>query len=171
MVNLDFQYVVYCDGAAAPTNPGPSSYGCVIMPWLAKEDSKELSGYLGWGTNQTAELNAAIEGLKATPEGAQVLLVSDSQYVLKGLTEWRAGWLARGWRNANKKPVANKELWVELFKQYDSRKVTCQWVRGHTGVAGNERCDFLATQVLIDQGMITNAEEQPGSAVTTNYEV
>lgn len=166
MLNFSTEYVVYCDGAAAPTNPGPSSYGAIL---LGPNGVLELSEYLGRGTNQTAELTAAIRGLAATPDAAEVTLVSDSQYVLKGLTEWRQGWEARGWKNSQKKPVANKELWVELFKQYDKRKVTCHWVRGHTGVTYNERADFLATKVLYDKGFIKTMEEQPGQNTATSY--
>lgn len=121
-----------------------------------------MSIFLGHGTNQTAELNAAIHGLRAVPVGVRVLLFSDSQYVLKGLTEWREGWEKRCWKNASKKPVANKDLWVQLFAEYDSRNVTCKWVKGHSGIPGNERADELATKALIDNGVIADATEQPG---------
>jgi ribonuclease HI len=156
-----FDYEVYCDGAAAPTNPGPSSLGVVIIP--AGQPPEEYSQFLGHGTNQTAELNAAIFGLSRTLEGSTVKLTSDSQYVLKGLTEWRNGWEARGWRNANKKPIANKDLWLKLFRLYDLRAVTTEWVRGHNGHDMNERCDQLATDALIRIGVIAHADEQPGS--------
>src|SRR6185369_13001203 len=82
------KWIAYTDGACAPTNPGPSGWGAVLIaPDGAEADH---FGYIGLGTNQIAELTAAIEGLALVPAGAEVELVSDSQYVLKGLTEWRA---------------------------------------------------------------------------------
>ena len=103
---------------------------------------------IGPGTNQIAEITAAIEGLSRTPEGAAVELVSDSQYVLKGLSEWRAGWERRGFRNAKGDPVANLELWKRLFAVADARKVSVRWVRGHQGNVNNERADRLAVAAL-----------------------
>lgn len=75
----------------------------------------EGGGYLGRQTNQIAELVAATQALAKVPPGSSVTLVSDSQYVLKGISEWRSGWEKRGWINSQKQPVANKELWVALF--------------------------------------------------------
>jgi ribonuclease HI len=108
----------------------------------------EDSAFIGRGTNQIAELTAAICGLHMVPPGACVELVSDSQYVLKGLTEWRAGWERNGWRNAKKEPVANMALWKRLFAAADDRRVSTRWVRGHNGDRFNERADVLATGSL-----------------------
>ena len=96
----------------------------------------------------TVSSDRAIEGLSRTPEGAAVELVSDSQYVLKGLSEWRAGWERRGFRNAKGDPVANLELWKRLFAVADARKVSVRWVRGHQGNVNNERADRLAVAAL-----------------------
>lgn len=104
----------------------------------------EGSGFLGHGTNQIAEVSAALHGLRMTPEGAAVLLVSDSQYALKGLSEWRAGWERNGWRNSKKETVANLALWQLLYAEADKRKVSTKWVKGHSGHVHNERCDVLA---------------------------
>jgi len=82
------------------------------------------------------------------PSGVVVELVSDSQYVLKGLSEWRAGWERKGWRNSKNEPVANLELWKKLFSIADERRVRVRWVRGHNGDALNERADALANQAL-----------------------
>jgi len=90
----------------------------------------------------------AVEGLLRTPEGAAVELVSDSQYVLKGLSEWRAGWERRGFRNSKNEPVANLELWKRLFAIADQRRVKVRWVRGHNGDLLNERADALANEAL-----------------------
>ena len=75
-------------------------------------------------------------------------LVSDSQYVLKGISEWRAGWERRGFRNSKNEPVANLELWKRLFAVVDARQVTVRWVRGHQGNVNNERADRLAVAAL-----------------------
>ena len=104
----------------------------------------ENSGYIGHATNQIAEVVAAIEGITLTPVGAAVILFSDSQYALKGISEWRAGWQQRGMRTAANKPVANAELFVRLWALVDARKVQTQWVKGHNGDKFNERCDVLA---------------------------
>ena len=154
-------YYVFCDGGAAPTNPGPTACGVVIR--TPEGSTRELAKFCGHGTNQTAELDAAILGLVSVPEGADVILTSDSQYVIKGISEWRKGWEARGWRNANKKPISNKDRWLTLFGLVDKRNVNCNWVRGHNGHPENERCDSMVTDALISHGYITNSDEQPGS--------
>jgi ribonuclease HI len=140
-------WIAYTDGACAPSNPGPSGWGALLIaPGHAKPS--EHFGFIGHGTNQIAELTAAIEGLLLVPEGAAVELVSDSQYVLKGISEWRGGWERKGWRNSKGEPVANLALWKRLFALVDARKVTTRWVRGHNGDAFNERADALANQAL-----------------------
>ena len=140
-------WTAYTDGACAPSNPGPAGWGAVVIgPDGASET--EHFGFIGHGTNQIAELTAAIEGLSRVPERHAVELVSDSQYVLKGLKEWRAGWERRGWRNAAGQPVANRALWERLFALADQRTVTTRWVRGHNGDHYNELADALANRSL-----------------------
>jgi ribonuclease HI len=94
------------------------------------------------------ELTAALEGLKALKEPCEVLLISDSQYLLNGLQTWRFGWRKRGWmrkpRKGEEQPVLNADLWRELDTLADRHKITCKWVRGHSGDPDNERCDELA---------------------------
>ena len=140
-------WTAYTDGACAPTNPGPSGWGAVL---IAPDGGAETDhyGYIGQGTNQIAELTAAIEGLSRVPRGAEVELVSDSQYVLKGLTEWRAGWERKGYRNSKGEPVANLALWKRLFEAADARRVKVRWVRGHNGDRCNEKADKLANKAL-----------------------
>lgn len=140
-------WTAYTDGACAPTNPGPSAWGAVIMPPDGATPTR-ARGFIGHGTNQIAEITAAIEGLSRVPPGTRVELVSDSQYVLKGLTEWRAGWERRGYRNSKNEPVANLELWKRLFAVADARRVTVRWVRGHNGDVNNELADALANEAL-----------------------
>ena len=138
-------WTVYSDGGSFP-NPGPCAFGTVVIS--PEGVVREHSGFIGHGSNQIAEITAAIRGLELTPAGASVLLISDSQYTLKGLTQWRAGWERNGWRNAKKEPVANQPLWRELYAVADARRVDTRWVKGHSGDARNERCDALAGAAL-----------------------
>ena len=140
-------WTAYTDGACAPSNPGPAAWGAVILSPQGQA-VEEAHGFIGHGTNQIAEITAAIEGLLRVPSGVVVELVSDSQYVLKGLSEWRAGWERKGWRNSKNEPVANLELWKKLFSIADERSVRVRWVRGHNGDVLNERADALANQAL-----------------------
>ncbi len=138
---------IWCDGACAPTNPGPCAWGSVIQS--PDGDRTEHFGFIqAMGTNNIAELTAAIESLRRIPAGAQVVLCSDSQYTLKGLGEWMPGWIKKGWRTATGSQVANKELWQALHKEYLARKVTLEWVRGHNGHPENELADRLANRGL-----------------------
>jgi ribonuclease HI len=140
-------WVAYTDGACAPSNPGPAGWGCVLIAPDGRTETDHF-GFIGPGTNQIAELTAALEGLSRVPAGDPVELVSDSQYVLKGLGEWRAGWERKGFRNSKGEQVANLALWKQLFAAADARKVTTRWVRGHNGDVYNERADALANKAL-----------------------
>ncbi len=144
-------WIAYTDGACAPSNPGPAGWGAVLIPPDGGAESEHY-GYIGPGTNQIAELTAAIEGLSRVPAGAAVELVSDSQYVLKGLTEWRAGWERKGFRNSKGERVANLALWHRLYAAADARTVSVRWVRGHTGDRCNEIADALANRALATRG-------------------
>ena len=141
-------------------NPGPCAWGAVVIPPDGGARI-EGSGFLGHGTNQIAELRAALHGIEMTPVGAEVLLVSDSQYTLKGLTEWRRGWEAKGFRNAKGEIVANLALWKLLYAAADQRQVRTQWVKGHSGHEHNERCDVLASRA-ISQGTGAVSRAVPG---------
>ena len=145
-------------------NPGPCGWGAVVLP--PDSGAKiEGSGFLGHGTNQIAELRAALHGIEMTPVGAEVLLVSDSQYALKGLTEWRRSWEAKGFRNAKGEIIANLALWKLLYAAADQRKVRTQWVKGHSGHEHNERCDVLAGQA-ISLGTGTASRPTPALALS-----
>jgi ribonuclease HI len=139
-------WIVYSDGGSAPSNPGPSAWGVVVI--APDKTVSEHNGFIGRGTNQIAELTAAIEGLSLTPVGAAVELVSDSQYVLKGLTEWRKGWERNGMKNSKKEVVSNLELWMRLYRVADERKVVTRWIKGHSGDRYNERADVLVGEAL-----------------------
>lgn len=151
MTESTSKWLAYTDGACAPSNPGPAGWGAVLLG-PAEQAASEHYGFIGPGTNQIAELTAAIEGLTRVPIGAAVELVSDSQYVLKGLSEWRVGWERKGFKNSKGDPVANLALWKRLFAIADARKVTTRWVRGHNGDKYNERADALANLSLVRKG-------------------
>ena len=131
---------IYSDGACSG-NPGPGGWAARIL----YEDGRicELGGDAPDTTNNRMELQAAIEGLKAVTEASEVRLVTDSEYVRKGITEWIHGWKRRNWRTAAKKPVLNQDLWMELDRLSDSR-VTWRYTKGHDGDPDNERCDEIA---------------------------
>jgi ribonuclease HI len=147
-------------------NPGPCAWGAVVIAPDGGAKT-EGSGFLGHGTNQIAELRAALHGLEMTPVGAEVLLVSDSQYALKGLTEWRRGWEAKGFRNSKGEIVANLALWKLLYAAADLRKVRTQWVKGHSGHEHNERCDVLAgLAISLGTGTASRGAARPAAPPT-----
>jgi ribonuclease HI len=135
---------IFCDGACSG-NPGPGGYGCIIRH-NGKE--KELSGGAAMTTNNKMELTGAIASLEALTVPSRVILTSDSQYLIKGMTEWIDGWQKRGWKNANKKPVLNRELWEKLIELAERHNIEWVWVRGHVGHPENERCDALARAAI-----------------------
>ncbi len=133
---------LFTDGACRG-NPGPGGWGVLLR---YGDHERELYGGEPATTNNRMELRAAIEGLKALREPCEVTLTTDSTYVMKGLTEWLPGWKARGWRTAARKPVKNAELWQALDSEAQRHHVHWEWVKGHSGHAGNERADALANR-------------------------
>jgi ribonuclease HI len=131
--------IVYADGGCDP-NPGPGGWGVVIQD---PAGTVELHGGERATTNNRMELTAAIRALEHFPEGAQIEMRCDSQYVVKSVTEWMRGWKARGWRTATG-PVKNIDLMQRLDTLAAARDVRWTWVRGHAGEAGNERANRLA---------------------------
>ena len=131
---------MFTDGACRG-NPGPGGWG-VLLRFQGKE--KELYGGERETTNNRMELMAAIQGLESLTRPCTVALTTDSQYVMKGATEWMAGWKRKGWKTAGNKPVKNVDLWKQLAKALSPHNVEWHWVRGHTGHPENERADELA---------------------------
>jgi ribonuclease HI len=137
---------LYCDGACLG-NPGPGGWGYLLrVHTAAGPREKEASGAEPATTNNRMELRAAIEGLGALGRPCQVELYSDSQYVVKGIQSWLAGWKRKGWRKADGQPVINVELWQALDAQLKTHRVEAHWVRGHDGHVENERVDRLASE-------------------------
>jgi ribonuclease HI len=137
---------LYCDGACLG-NPGPGGWAYLLRFHAdtgVKE--KEEAGGDSETTNNRMELLAAIRGLEALVRPCEVELFSDSQYVVKGITSWVAGWKRAGWRKADRQPVLNAELWQALDLQIQRHRVKATWVRGHAGHAENERVDSLARE-------------------------
>jgi ribonuclease HI len=132
--------VMYTDGACSG-NPGPGGWGAVL---ISGKHRKEMSGGERETTNNRMEMMAVIRGAEALKHGCAVDIHTDSTYVMKGMTEWVEGWKERGWRTASKQPVKNVDLWQRLEKVLDRHEVNWFWVKGHSGVPGNERADELA---------------------------
>jgi ribonuclease HI len=140
--------VIYTDGACHG-NPGRGGYAAVIVGVLASEPLVVRGGE-PQTTNNRMEMRAAIEGLNALDPYPAVELVTDSEYVLKGYTEWLPGWIQRGWRTSAKKPVKNADLWAELVVAAQRHgRVTWRWTRGHSGDRFNEMADGIAEAVAL----------------------
>ncbi|MDO4501921.1 MAG: ribonuclease HI [Coriobacteriia bacterium] len=151
---------IFTDGASRG-NPGPGGYGAVLqfVDSTGHLHQKELSQGYRCTTNNRMELLGVIVALEALKRPCKVTLYSDSQYVVNAFNKnWIAGWLKRGWKNAQKEPVKNSDLWKRLLKAKEPHDVTFNWVKGHAGHPENERCDQLATaaadggDLLVDEG-------------------
>jgi ribonuclease HI len=142
---------LFTDGACQG-NPGPGGWGFIIK----NGDGIELgrgSGGERPTTNNRMELTCVIRGLEMLDPTQSVKLITDSQYVAKGLSEWMAGWKKRGWKRKTAKglePVANEDLWRQLDELVASRKIVCEWVRGHAGHPENEECDQMAVEAAMN---------------------
>ncbi len=136
---------IFCDGACSG-NPGPGGFGCILRSG-ARE--KELAGADPHTTNNRMELTAAITALESLKRPCDVVLTTDSQYLVKGMTEWIQGWLRRGWKNSKKEDVLNRDLWERLLALSRTHRIQWVWIRGHNGHPENERCDELARQAIV----------------------
>jgi len=132
--------VIYTDGACSG-NPGPGGWGAVLR---YGDVVKELHGGDRATTNNRMELMAVISALEALTRPVPVQLYTDSKYVLDGITKWVPGWQRNGWKTAAKQPVKNVDLWQRLVAAMDPYDISWHWVKGHNGIAGNERADELA---------------------------
>lgn len=141
---------LYTDGACKG-NPGPGGFGAILV---YNGFEKELSGGERMTTNNRMELMAAITGLEALKEPCEVLLYSDSKYLVDAIEKsWLNNWRKNNWKKSDKSPVLNVDLWERLIVQLERHKVAFIWVKGHNGHKYNERCDRLAVEAsLVDRG-------------------
>ncbi len=142
-------YEVYSDGACSG-NPGPGGWGVIVI-WPDGR-REELNGFEPRTTNNRMELTGALQGLSIVPNGAEVTVYSDSQYVINGACSWLDAWKRRGWKTAAKAPVLNRDLWESLDAERDRLRLSWEWVRGHNGHLLNERADALARKAIVAHG-------------------
>ena len=135
---------IFTDGACSG-NPGPGGYGSLLRYGGA---TKEISGCERQTTNNRMEMMAVIEALRRLKRPCKIIVTTDSQYVMKGMTLWINSWIKKNWKNSQKKPVLNKDLWEEMLKLTQPHEIQWKWVKGHQGHPENERCDALAREAL-----------------------
>lgn len=135
---------IFADGACSG-NPGVGGFGAILR---AGEKEKELSGCEGLTTNNRMELKGVISALEALKKPCRVRVMTDSTYVVKGMTEWIKGWLRNNWKNSQKKDVLNKDLWEQLLAAAGPHDIEWVWIKGHNGHPENERCDELAREEI-----------------------
>lgn len=145
MYNIKKKVTIYTDGACSG-NPGPGGWGAVL---IYGSQRKELSGAAETTTNQRMELTAALQALQALKEPCEVILFSDSAYLINAFNQhWLDNWQRNGWRNAKKQPVENQDLWQALLNISSQHQVSWRKVKGHAGDTYNERCDELARAAI-----------------------
>jgi ribonuclease HI len=135
---------IYTDGACRG-NPGPGGWAALLLKGGVE---RELSGAVAATTNNRMELQAVIEALQALKRAVRARVYTDSQYVRLGITEWLGAWKARGWKTSARKPVKNQDLWMQLDALVANHQLEWHWVKGHSGVPGNERADALANSAI-----------------------
>jgi ribonuclease HI len=147
--------IIFTDGSSRG-NPGPGGWGTVIVKSRkSKVESKdvtvlELGGREERTTNNRMEIKAAVEGLKKIEDGESVTVYTDSSYVIKGITQWIKGWKRNDWKTKTKDDVLNKDLWMDLDEATAGKSIKWEYVGGHIGIKGNERCDEIATAFADD---------------------
>ena len=137
--------LIYTDGACSG-NPGIGGWGVVIL--IPRENPVHLNGGSNNTTNNQMELTATIQGLQYFKESKQILIITDSKYVINGIESWIKNWKKNGWKTASKKPVKNKDLWEKLDKEITKHAIEWQWVKGHAGNDNNEKADYLARRFI-----------------------
>lgn len=163
------EVTIYTDGACVG-NPGPGGYGVVL---LGGDKRKEISGGFALTTNNRMELMGAIVGLEVLKYRCRVVLVTDSRYVINGIEKgWAKRWRSKGWWKNKKEKAFNPDLWQRLLDLCEKHEVNFRWVRGHTGIPENERCDELAmaagqsNDLAPDHGYLLAPSTRAGQPVT-----
>ena len=158
------QVTIYTDGGCDP-NPGPGGYGVVLLYGGRR---KELSGGFRLTTNSRMEIYAAIQGLQALKEPCRATVYSDSEYLVNAMKKgWAKRWQARNWMRNKQEKALNPDLWERLLALCELHTVAFVWLKGHAGIAENERCDQLATQALrrkdlpADEGYENRLQDYP----------
>ena len=135
---------IFSDGACSG-NPGVGGYGAILK---YGEKIKEISGCDPDTTNNRMEMMAVINALKQLKRPCRIKIITDSNYVVKGMTQWIHSWVKNNWKNSQKKPVLNRDLWELLLKLSTPHKIEWKWIKGHHGHKENERCDKLAKEAM-----------------------
>ena len=135
---------IYADGACSG-NPGVGGYGAILR---SGEKEKELSGCEEMTTNNRMELRGVISALEALKKPCRVRIITDSNYVVKGMNEWINEWRRKNWKTTQKKDVLNRDLWERLLKVSEPHEIEWSWIKGHDGHPENERCDRLAREEI-----------------------
>lgn len=136
---------IFADGACSG-NPGIGGFGAILR---SGGRTRELSGCDPMTTNNRMEMMAVIAALEALKMPCRVSVTTDSNYIVKGMTEWMPAWLRNNWRNSQKKEVLNRDLWERLLRAAAPHRVQWVWIKGHNGHAENERCDALAREAIV----------------------
>jgi ribonuclease HI len=135
---------IFTDGACSG-NPGPGGWAAILR---SGKHEKEIAGGDSSTTNNRMEMMAAIRGLEAVKKPSDVVVYTDSRYVMDGITRWLPRWKLNGWRTTDKKPVKNDDLWRALDAAASRHTLSWKWVAGHSGHAENERADALAREAI-----------------------
>ena len=134
-------HILYTDGSC---HGNPGSGGWAVAWKDDKGNTQHISGHCPDTTNNRMELQAAIEALRSVPDGGKAQIVTDSQYIQRGATDWLPGWKHNRWRNSQKRPIANSDLWKILDLEQGKREITWKWIRAHNGDVMNEYADRIA---------------------------
>lgn len=145
------EVVIYTDGACKG-NPGPGAFAAVL---LSGAHRREIAAGYRLTTNNRMELLAAIRALELLREPCEVVVHSDSKYLVQAINDkWIDGWQKRGWKTANREPVKNQDLWQRLLAATGAHRITWKWVKGHAGNKENERCDQLANEAVVGKNLL-----------------
>ena len=142
------KHVLLITDGACKGNPGTGGWACILR---YGESKREVFGSSPHTTNNRMELAAAIEGLRRLKESCAVEIVTDSEYLRNGITNWIHGWKRKGWTSSDKKPVKNKDLWIMLDELVSAHQAEWKWTKGHASHDDNNRCDELASRAAEDQ--------------------
>ena len=146
---------IFADGACSG-NPGIGGFGAILR---SGQKCRELSGCEKLTTNNRMEMMAVITALEALKRPCSVRITTDSNYLVKGMTEWIEGWKKNNWKNSQRKDVLNRDLWERLLHAAEDHEIEWEWIKGHNGHDENERCDLLAREAIIKYRMATEDEK------------